>query len=148
MPELITVYETSATVATPCSDCDVPGYIIVRPRRSAATLNEAPEFCAELGTVLSLLERTILEVTLASKLYIARFSEAWPSVHFHLFPRSDDIVHRYLLDTQQNPSPINGPHLLGWAREHFQVKDLDFLSEQTVTSAKAIREKLSEFTSR
>jgi diadenosine tetraphosphate (Ap4A) HIT family hydrolase len=104
-------------------NCAVPGYMIVQPKQSVARIGQAREFAAELGDILSRLERALLSATGATHIYILRFSETHSSVHFHVFPRTDEMAVRYIQAMRRSPSQIIGPELFEWARQEFYIAD-------------------------
>jgi diadenosine tetraphosphate (Ap4A) HIT family hydrolase len=76
-----------------CSDCALPGYLIVSPAAKAvATLSELPaEALAQLGPVLSTVNRAIQTVIAPVRIYCALFAEHRTEVHFHVFPHHDRV---------------------------------------------------------
>jgi diadenosine tetraphosphate (Ap4A) HIT family hydrolase len=104
-------------------NCAVPGYMIVQPKQLVPRIGQAPEFATELGDILSRLEHALLSATGATRIYILRFSETHSSVHFHVFPRTDEMATRYIQAMRRLPGQIIGPELFEWARQEFYIAD-------------------------
>jgi hypothetical protein len=133
------VFETEASVATPCIDTDVPGYLILRPTVAATRLDQASGFAAELGQTLGWLEAAIIRTTAASRVYVLRFSEAEPALHFHLFPRTAALAAAYARVFGRLPGQVIGPELFEWARQTYHTPDAGSMSQATRDVAGAIR---------
>lgn len=142
MYELPLVFETDVSLVTMCVDTDVPGYLILRPKIHADHLIEANEFSTELGPILSRLEHAIIRVTAATRVYVLRFSEAQPSVHFHLFPRTAGITDMYAKACNRTDGRIIGPELFEWARQKFHIGLPCEISQATLNAGVSIRESL------
>ena len=89
--------------------------------------------------VTARLEYAIMAVTRAEHVYIGRFSEAAPSVHFHLFPRTQAIAAQFLRENPDAEHGVNGPLLFDWARRKYHVNQPEELSAATIAAAKEIR---------
>src|ERR1022692_1006139 len=99
-------------VAAQCIDCDIAGYLVLRTRQPFKHLKDTSyEFQAQLGVVLGKLERAIMTITGADHVYMARFSEALASVHFHLFPRTAALGQQFIYATNNSEHGVNGPLL-------------------------------------
>lgn len=136
------VWRTEACIAAPCVDVDLPGYLILRPTRRAATFQDAPVFLAELGATLGLLEAAILQAVSAPRLYVLRFSEAEDSLHFHLFPRTTTLTAAYTEAFPRREGIVIGPELFEWARNAYRLRPGSGLSPGTLSVAASIRERL------
>ena len=74
----------------------IPGYLIVRairPETSLATLTPAAQ--AELGKVLARAMKLIEKVVAPERVYVLRFGEEVPAIHFHVFPRTRAMADAY-----------------------------------------------------
>ena len=139
------VLKTNLFVATPCEDCDIPGYLVLQPQESRGAFEGLPKIAQEqLGSVLGQLEAAVSHATAAQHVYILRFSEGLPSVHFHIFPRTDKLANLWI---QENPTMahdgINGPLLFAWARIRYHVASPERLSRETLELAAQLRQTLS-----
>jgi diadenosine tetraphosphate (Ap4A) HIT family hydrolase len=114
------VFENAWFTATGCSDCEVPGYLILSLRSNAPWLSDLPiEPLSQLGKIVAVLAAQIKAVTHAERVYILRFSEGNPAVHFHLFPRTEQLAHEWREATGRRPDDsLIGEDLFSWARIH------------------------------
>jgi len=136
---LPTVFGSENLIAAPCIDTDVPGYLVLRAIAQHTHLYEtAKSFQSELGVALSLLEFGISTVTGAPHVYIARFSEASASIHFHLFPRTEELAQSFLRENPGVIDGVNGPLLFDWARRKYHLGDPGRLSATTISTAERI----------
>lgn len=134
------VFETPFFTAAPCLDCDVPGYLVLQPKETEPNLHELSLATQrELGPALGSLENSIRLVTKAEHVYVLRFSEGLSSVHFHIFPRTQEMAQQWNIE---NPSlaknGINGPLLFAWARIKHHVDNPLSVSTQTRLTAAEI----------
>jgi len=87
------VYTNGHFCVEPCVTCFVPGYLLVTPQLSAASLSElGRDALASLGPTLAAVTRAIEVVVRPERVYCTLFAEETRSVHFHLFPRSVWLV--------------------------------------------------------
>jgi diadenosine tetraphosphate (Ap4A) HIT family hydrolase len=134
------VLASQYSIAIPCIDTDVPGYLVLRAKVEQQRLYETPlSFQREIGVMLAKLEYAITSVTGAQHVYIARFSEALASVHFHLFPRTAAIAVEFLRENPGEKGSVNAPLLFDWARRKYHVDKLEQLSAATIAAAEQIR---------
>ena len=145
-PELPEVFASPSYLASPCRDCDIPGYLILHPRKQTDTIaGIQPESLAELGPVLARLETAIYAATGAEHVYVVRFSESLSAVHFHLFPRTRELAERWREAAPDVADQgINAPLLFAWARIHRYVPSVKELSPETLAMAVAIAAALAE----
>jgi len=118
------VYSDEYFVIEQCRDCAVTGYLIVSARSGARDLGElAGEERAALGNVLALAVQTVKEVVRPVRVYCAQFGEKGGPLHFHVFPRTEEITREYL---RENPTEqdnlIDGPSLLAWCRKRYATR--------------------------
>lgn len=115
---MLTIYCGQYFTISHCRDCDIPGYMIVSLQRSMATLAEANATeRAELFNGLAVAERALTTLFSPEKIYLMRFSELSPEVHFHIFPRYAAMTDLYL--EESNEPVIDGPNFFSWARKKF-----------------------------
>ena len=115
----------------PCSSCPIPGYLIVSPRLRVSSLAElSPDAQDELGMSLAAATRAIETVVRPQRVYCTLFAEEMPSVHFHLFPRTDWLLSSYSRAHPED-TDISGPRLLDWARSIFRDPVTDDYDETT-----------------
>jgi diadenosine tetraphosphate (Ap4A) HIT family hydrolase len=149
MPEIADftkpIIETEHFIAGQCINTDVPGYLVLRFQGSVRNLSEVPrEVLSQFGPILARLEAVIATVTKADHVYIARFSEAMASVHFHLFPRSSNLGMQFVAESHNKEHGVNGPLLFDWARRKFHIDSPSQFSSTTLETANQIRELLRD----
>jgi diadenosine tetraphosphate (Ap4A) HIT family hydrolase len=133
------VYLTDGFIVMPCSDCDVPGYLVLIAREEKVTLADLPFATqAELGGILARLESALRTICGAEHVYVLRFSEGLSVVHFHVFPRTQKLAQQWLADAE-GCDEMNGPHLFAWARSRYRVEQPQHLSVETLHIADRIR---------
>ena len=89
-----------------CTDCPLPGYLIVKPISGARSLEElTEEEQAALGRVLAKAIRAVKKAVQPVRVYCAQFGEKGGPLHFHIFPRTEEITREYLRER-----PIDGRH--------------------------------------
>ncbi len=84
----------------------LPGWLVVLPKRHLTGLAElADEEAARLGPLLQRLSAALIEVTGATKTYVALFAEAagFEHLHVHVVPRPADL-----------PEDRRGPRIFGY----------------------------------
>ncbi len=139
------ITETEHFIAGQCLDTDVPGYLVLRFRESVRNLSEtSPEVLSQFGPILARLEAAIATATKSDHVYIARFSEAIASVHFHLFPRTSGLRIQFVEEGHNQEHGVNGPLLFDWARRKFHVDSPSQFSSTTLETADQIRELLRD----
>jgi len=74
-------------------DTDLPGWLVLLPRRHVTALHElTPDEAVELGPLLHELSTALREVVGCEKTYVMLFAEAegFAHLHFHVVPRMPD----------------------------------------------------------
>ena len=96
----------------------VPGYLIVGPRMACTRLAELDALAsADLFACLARAESLVTELLQPERVYVARFGEENPQVHFHVFPRTARIEHAYLADVPDG-KPYSGARIVDWTWRH------------------------------
>jgi diadenosine tetraphosphate (Ap4A) HIT family hydrolase len=114
------VYSDAYYLIEQCTDCPVPGYLIVTPLSGAGRLEDLThDELIRLGNVLALAVRAVKEATRPVRVYCALFGEKGGPLHFHIFPRSEEITREYLWENPSEEGSIDGPNLLGWSRRRY-----------------------------
>lgn len=135
------VYETSFVQATGCIDCDIPGYLILRPKSDARLMSDlGQEGLSDLAFAMARLEAVIIKITGAERVYICRYSEGLAAVHFHMFPRTSALAEEWRAVTgQEGSGGLIGEALFGWARLHKRVAVGNSLSDEVLSTLESIR---------
>lgn len=70
----------------------VPGWLMLMTQRHVASFPQFDETeCATFGPLMQVLQRTLLDLTGADKIYIANMNESTPHFHCHIVPRSHEM---------------------------------------------------------
>jgi diadenosine tetraphosphate (Ap4A) HIT family hydrolase len=115
------IYEDDHFRIEQCSDCPIPGYLILTPLSGAAHLEDLGEeerIC--LGKMLSSAVSAVRRVVRPVRVYCAQFGESDGPLHFHIFPRTEEITARFLHENPSEGGLIDGPRLLAWSRRTFK----------------------------
>jgi diadenosine tetraphosphate (Ap4A) HIT family hydrolase len=116
--------------------CAVPGYLVLQVKtgeQSAGALT--PRRAARLGELLARSTAAIEAVVGADRVYCLSFCEVDRGLHFHLFPRTPEILAAYQTATDAGGQPVNGPSLFEWARDAYPAGSPlppNFATEATV----------------
>jgi diadenosine tetraphosphate (Ap4A) HIT family hydrolase len=115
-----------------CSDCYIPGYLIVAPSQAVESLSQMNSAAiAALGPTLAIVTAAIEAVVQPQRVYCALFSEETRPVHFHLFPRTEWLIRKYFA-AHPHETEISGPRLMDWARLTFRKPILDKNRDETL----------------
>jgi diadenosine tetraphosphate (Ap4A) HIT family hydrolase len=144
--DLPIVLKTNWFYVTPCRDCDIKGYLILRPILDVSCIRDLPIAAQnELGVIMARLEHAIQTVTGAERVYIIRFSESTSIIHFHIFPRTKKLAQEWICSEKgQLDQTINGELLFAWARINKRVKNSSALSLSTLEIAEQIMATLAQ----
>jgi diadenosine tetraphosphate (Ap4A) HIT family hydrolase len=141
---LPTILSTANFIASPCMDCDLPGYLVLVSHESKNALSQlSTAALAELGPTIARLESAIVQVSGAEHVYVVRFSEGLAAIHFHLFPRTRQLATQWLASAKPPDGNLNGPYIFAWARIRYHVEDTGTLSPSTLKAAEQIRSLLA-----
>lgn len=124
------IYSDESWAVELCPDIPVPGYLILRPSQTTASLRDlSPEQMAALGPILAKMVSVIEDVVRPEKVYVCLFDESGSGIHFHLFPR-----HGWMKDFNQMSldGEIDGPLLLSQILRFYRHSDPDQKLKKTV----------------
>jgi diadenosine tetraphosphate (Ap4A) HIT family hydrolase len=120
-----------------CSNCYIPGYLIVTPRNAVESLSEMnSKVLASLGPTLAMTTAAIKAVVRPERVYCALFSEETRAVHFHLFPRTEWLTANYFA-AHPHETEISGPRLMDWSRQMFQEPIVSMDRNETLEKVRA-----------
>jgi diadenosine tetraphosphate (Ap4A) HIT family hydrolase len=103
-----------------CMDCPIPGYLIVTPVSQASRFEGlTKEEKTALGNILASAVAVVKRVVQPIRVYCAQFGENDGPLHFHIFPRTEEITEEYLKENLLEHAMIDGPILLGWSRRKY-----------------------------
>ena len=114
----LVIFETPhfsvAHVASPA----IPGYLIATTRQGEKSIAAMkPEAQADLGVVLAKATRLIEETVKPERVYCGRFGEEVETIHFHLFPRTREMMDAY----RKTGGPLSAPLIFEWCRKNLGV---------------------------
>ena len=114
------VYEDAIVTLQQADFCAIPGYLVLRLKKGAESMADLePADARHVGLVLSRAARVLEEGAGAERVYILSFAEIDRRLHFHLFPRTAQILSAFCEATGGDPKAVNGPLLFEWAREAY-----------------------------
>ena len=100
--------------------CSVPGYLVLRVRTGAESFGDLSSPGAQrLGGLLASAASAVETVVKADRVYCLSFCEVDRGLHFHLFPRTAELLEHFRQETGSIDTAIDGPALFTWAREAF-----------------------------
>jgi diadenosine tetraphosphate (Ap4A) HIT family hydrolase len=104
-----------------CSDCFIAGHLIVLPQQPVLSITELSAIALQtLGTTLALAHKVIDAIIQPARIYTLSFSEVMPTIHFHLFPRTEALLQQFNMEHKIPSAVGNGPQLFEWARKRYQ----------------------------
>ncbi|MCA9001129.1 MAG: hypothetical protein KDB61_04335 [Planctomycetes bacterium] len=114
----LTILETDHVIVQQSSGYQIPGYLIVQPKAQCTRLGElSGESCTDLFRQIALAETLVYEVVRPPRVYVMKFAEMNPQVHFHIFPRTVALEAAYLAQVDDRP-PLNGARVTEWTWAH------------------------------
>lgn len=112
------IFETEHFAVSQAQNYRVPGYVIVRSKADRTRLDEfTPDQATDLVRCLAEAERLVQEVIAPERIYILKFGEEVPRVHFHVFPRTARIANAYLKQVSDK-KPYCGARIMDWIWHH------------------------------
>ena len=114
------VFESDWVVVKQADFCAVPGYLVVTLTNGAESLADlSEETSQQLGALLSKTAAAIEQATAADRVYCLSFCEQLRTLHFHLLPRTSQLLTDYQQATNCADQAINGALLFEWARDNY-----------------------------
>jgi diadenosine tetraphosphate (Ap4A) HIT family hydrolase len=112
------IHESRHFTTRQASDSGVPGHLVVASRVECTSLGEfTPDQAADLLRCLSRAETLLREILQPEKIYILKFGEAVPKIHFHVFPRTARLLQAYLGQVTDQ-APYSGARIMDWVWTH------------------------------
>jgi len=141
----LTVLENEFVTLDHAEFCNVPGYLVLRVRTGAESFGDLSTKGAQrLGGLLASAAAAIETVVRADRVYCLSFCEVDRALHFHLFPRTAELLAAYRESTGDPGGPVDGPAVFAWARETFPAgADLPAGWPKVADVCKALREMLA-----
>lgn len=123
-----TIYENAHYLVEQCYSCNIPGYLFLSIKSNPMEMSKLSYAeIANLGTMLHRCHQVVNSAIKPHKIYIGSFGEETKIVHFHIFPRTEEITTAYRNMHAKDDKLIDGPHLLSWARKHYRAEKEDVL---------------------
>ncbi|MBN2771782.1 MAG: hypothetical protein JXR90_13900 [Spirochaetes bacterium] len=109
-----------------CYSCKIQGYMILTPIYKCSSIDELPkEYLDRLGEELSNAIKMVKEKVNPVKVYCLQFGEGSEQLHFHIFPRTQELTDKYLEVYPEQKDLIHGPMLLEWARNEYKEEKIN-----------------------
>lgn len=121
----------------------IPGYTIVYLKGGATSMDQLNE-AAQLSLIKTLanLQAAMRCTIKPERIYTLSIGELLPTLHFHLFPRTKDLLDDYRTKLSlPNDAPINGVQLFDWARIEYATTpfgDYDHFNQMLVSQFQSL----------
>lgn len=108
------ILETKHFTVSQANDYRIPGYVIVQSKGDCTRVADfTPDQAGELMKCVAGAEAFVQEIIKPERIYILKFGEANPRVHFHVFPRTRRIAEAYLAEVKDK-APYSGARIVDW----------------------------------
>ena len=112
------IHESRHFTIRQASDTRVPGHLIVASRAECTSLDGfTPDQAADLMRCLVRAETLLQELLRPERIYVLKFGEAVPQIHFHVFPRTARLLRAYLAEVEDR-EPYSGARIMDWVWTH------------------------------
>lgn len=117
MPENL-IHESRYFTTRQASDTRVPGHLVVASKVESRSLDGfAPDQAADLWRCLVQAETLVQQILQPERIYLLKFGEAVPRIHFHVFPRTARLLEAYLAEVADQ-EPYSGARIMDWVWTH------------------------------
>lgn len=111
------IFETKYFRVEQSTEISIPGYLIVSMKEPVSDFSiMSEEVAADLGLSILKACKIVEEVIKPEKVYVAKFGEQCKQIHFHILPRTKDLLEEYIKASDTKEKPISGPQIFDWAR--------------------------------
>lgn len=108
------IHESRHFTTRQASDTRVPGHLIVASRVECTSLaGFTPDQAADLMQCLARAEALLQQILQPERIYILKFGEVVPRIHFHVFPRTARLLQAYLGEVADQ-EPYSGARIMDW----------------------------------
>ena len=112
------IFESTYFTTSQASDSGVPGHLIVESRIECTAISGfTTDQSADFMRCLARAETVVQEILEPERIYILKFGEAVPRVHFHVFPRTARLLRAYL-NHVADQAPYSGARIMDWTWTH------------------------------
>ena len=117
MPENL-IHESRYFTTRQASDTRVPGHLIIASKVECTALGGfSPGQAADLMRCLGRAESLLQQILQPERIYVLKFGEAVPRIHFHVFPRTARLLQAYLAKVADQ-EPYSGARIMDWVWTH------------------------------
>ena len=139
------ILETEHTTICQAHGIRIPGYLIVEPRSECTGIADLdPDQAADFMLCLTRAEALVQALVEPERIYILKFGEQKPQIHFHVIPRTEAIAKAYTAEVPDE-EPYNGAKVTDWIwarHESFGYTDEQLV--EFVTQARQLRREGNE----
>ena len=140
MPENL-IHESRHFTTRQATDTCVPGHLVVASKAPCTSLDGfTPDQAADLMRCLVQAETLVQQILQPERIYVLKFGEAVPRIHFHVFPRTARLLEAYLAKVADQ-EPYSGARIMDWVWSH--RGSAGFAEEDIQTFIEAARARLS-----
>ena len=140
MPENL-IHESRYFTTRQASDTRVPGHLVVASKVPCTSLDGfTPDQAADLMRCLVRAETLVQQILQPERIYVLKFGEAVPKIHFHVFPRTARLLQAYLGQIADQ-EPYSGARIMDWVWTHRE--SAGFTDDEIRTFVDAARARLS-----
>lgn len=134
------IHESMHFTTSQASDSGVPGHLVVMSRVECTSLaGFTPDQAADLVRCLVQAENLVQEILRPDRIYVLKFGEAVPRIHFHVFPRTPRLLHAYLSQVADR-EPYSGARIMDWVWTHREA--VGFADEEIRSFVETARARL------
>jgi diadenosine tetraphosphate (Ap4A) HIT family hydrolase len=112
------IHESRHFTTRQAPDTRVPGHLIVASTAECTALGGfTPDQAADLMHCLARAETLVQRLLQPERIYILKFGEVVPRIHFHIFPRTVRLLQAYLGEVTDQ-EPYSGARIMDWVWTH------------------------------
>jgi diadenosine tetraphosphate (Ap4A) HIT family hydrolase len=112
------IHETEHFTISQAESYRIPGYVIIESKTDRTQVAQyGADETADLVRCISATEAVVQELVDPERIYIMKFGEMNPRVHFHVFPRTKRLGDAYAGEVDDAP-PYSGARLVDWTWQH------------------------------
>ena len=111
------------------SRCTIPGYLIIFVKPPANTLKDLDSAAQQqLTKAISNTIKIVEQIVKPERIYTLSFGEQTPRLHFHIFPRTKQMLADFNREFNRDLDYADGAEMFNWARQYYQQPTTDYLS--------------------
>lgn len=136
------IHESRYFTTCQASDTRVPGHLVVASKVECTSLDGfTADQVADLMRCLVQAETLVQQILQPERIYVLKFGEALPRIHFHVFPRTARLLRAYLGEVADR-EPYSGARIMDWVWTHRE--SAGFTDEEIRSFVDAARVRLRE----